>query len=109
MSVLLERHGTRLETQDAVLAVVGSVDFGEAAAMAAAGGDWIASRPAASTVAFDLRGVDRISSVAISVLLEWTRIARQHGVEVQAVHLSSPLARLTRVAGLDTLLPLPSP
>lgn len=106
MSVLLERHGSRLEADEWRLAVTGEVGFEVATAMAEAGRDWLAARPAGSEVSFDLSGVGRVSSAALSVLLEWTRRARQADVRVACVCLSPPLERLTRVAGLDTLLPL---
>ncbi|MDT8880377.1 STAS domain-containing protein [Halomonas saccharevitans] len=106
MSELFERHGSRLEADDRRLAVTGEVGFGVASALAEAGRDWLAARPAGSEVTFDLSGVGRVSSAALSVLLEWTRRAREAGVHVACVRLSPPLARLTRVAGLDTLLPL---
>lgn len=109
MSVLLEHNGARLEVDDAVLAVTGEVGFDSAAAMARAGSAWLAAREAGGRVVFDLSGVGRISSAALSVLLEWTRQARDAGLEVAAVRLSAPLQRLTRVAGLDTLLPLAEP
>ncbi|WP_280546679.1 MULTISPECIES: STAS domain-containing protein [unclassified Halomonas] len=106
MSVLLEHNGARLEAGDAVLTVTGEVGFEGASAMAEAGSAWLAERSAGSEVAFDLSGVGRVSSAALSVLLEWTRQARDAGVEVSTVRLSVPLERLTRVAGLDTLLPV---
>mgnify|MGYP000305918203 CR=1 FL=1 len=106
MSLLLEQGRSRLEADDRQLLVTGVVSFAEASAMAEAGRVWLADQPADSEVAFDLRGVGRVSSAALSVLLEWTRQARDAGVNVSAVYLSAPLERLTRVAELDTLLPL---
>lgn len=109
MSVLLEQRSSCLEADGGQLAVTGEVGFEVAAAMAVAGSAWLAGRPSGSEVVFDLSGVGRVSSAALSVLLEWTRQAREAGVEVAAVRLSAPLERLTRVAGLDTLLPLAEP
>ncbi|XKE46716.1 STAS domain-containing protein [Halomonas organivorans] len=109
MSVLLENGTNRLEAVDGALVVSGEVDFDGAAAMAAAGRSWLASRSSGERVTFDLSGVGRVSSAAISVLLEWTRQTRAQGVELEQVRLSTPLARLTRVAGLDTLLPVEAP
>ncbi|MGM0535944.1 MAG: STAS domain-containing protein [Pseudomonadota bacterium] len=106
MSILLEQRDSRLESDGRRLAVTGEVGFEAATAMAEAGSSWLVGRPAGSEVVFDLSGVGRVSSAALSVLLEWTRQARDAGVEVTAVRLSTPLERLTRVAGLDTLLPL---
>ncbi|MDR5868388.1 STAS domain-containing protein [Halomonas koreensis] len=109
MNVLLENGSSRLAAEAEVLAVSGDVDFDGAAELAAAGRRWLLERAAGSRVSFDLSGVGRVSSAAISVLLEWTRQSRARGLEVERVRLSAPLARLTRVAGLDTLLPVEAP
>lgn len=109
MSMLLQQGSSCLTAEDGGLAVTGEVGFEVASAMAEAGSAWLAGRSAGSEVVFDLSGVGRVSSAALSVLLEWTRQARDAGVEVAAVRLSPPLERLTRVAGLDTLLPLTEP
>lgn len=106
MSVLLENGANRLEAAGDVLVVSGEVDFDGAAAIAGAGRRWLAGLAPGSRVIFDLGGVGRVSSAAISVLLEWTRQSRARGLELEAVRLSAPLARLTRVVGLDTLLPV---
>ncbi|MFG6178040.1 lipid asymmetry maintenance protein MlaB [Halomonas sp. THAF12] len=109
MSLLLENGTNRLEAEGTVLAVSGEVDFDGAAEMAAAGRRWLAECSPGSQVIFDLGGVDRVSSAAISVLLEWTRQSRASQLELEAVRLSMPLARLTQVAGLDSLLPVEVP
>ncbi|GGX81818.1 hypothetical protein GCM10007160_06460 [Litchfieldella qijiaojingensis] len=107
MSVLFDRQGTRLETtHDAGLAISGEVDFDVATALAVSGREWLSSQAPGTQVRFDLRGVGRVSSAALSVLLDWTRGARAAGLVVHEVSLSPPLARLTSVAGLDALLPL---
>ncbi|TDO12556.1 MULTISPECIES: STAS domain-containing protein [Halomonas] len=105
MSVLLQQRGAGLEADGCRLAATGEVGFEGAAAMAEAGSEWLAARPSGSQVIFDLSGVDRVSSAALSVLLEWIRQARDSHIEVTTVRLSVPLQRLTRVAELDTLLP----
>ncbi|WP_163560176.1 STAS domain-containing protein [Halomonas sp. NO4] len=106
MSRLLDQDGVRLEASAEGLAVSGAVDFGVAAPLARAGSAWLAKQPAETEVALDLSGVERVSSAALSVLLEWTRCARVAGITIQRVRLSSALASLTRVAGLDALLPV---
>lgn len=106
MSLLLDRGGVRLEAGPAGLAVAGDVDFDIAAPLAEAGSGWLAEQSSGSHVALDLRGVEQVSSAALSVLLEWTRRARAAGVQIDSVRLSAPLLRLTRVAGLDALLPV---
>ncbi|MCC5883550.1 MAG: STAS domain-containing protein [Halomonas sp.] len=106
MTLLLQRGGIELEAGPAGLVVKGAVDFDIAAPLAEAGTKWIVEQPADSRIMLDLSGVESVSSAAVSIMLEWTRQARKAGVEIGEVRLSAPLVRLTRVAGLDTLLPL---
>lgn len=106
MNLLLDRGGVRLEASPARLAVTGDVDFDMAAQLADAGSVWLDEQSAGSRMELDLHGVERVSSAALSVLLEWTRRARVAGIQIDAVRLSEPLLRLTRVAGLDALLPV---
>ncbi|MCK2182607.1 STAS domain-containing protein [Halomonas getboli] len=106
MSVLLENGANRLEVDGEVLSVSGEVDFDGAAEIAAAGQRWLAGLNEGSRVIFDLGGVGRVSSAAVSVLLEWTRQSRESRLDVESVRLSAPLARLTEVAGVDALLPV---
>jgi anti-anti-sigma factor len=106
VTLLLDRRGARLEETSEGLSVSGEVDFDVAAQLAETGGEWLDEQPADTPVVFDLREVAGVSSAALSVLLEWTRRARSAGVEVSGVRLSSALIRLTRLAGLDRLLPL---
>jgi phospholipid transport system transporter-binding protein len=106
MSRLLERSGVLLEAGPQGLAVSGDVDFVIAASLAEAGSAWLVEQPAGTRIVLDLSGVERVSSAAVSVLLEWTRQGRSVDVEIDKVRLSAPLARLTRVVGLDELLPL---
>ncbi|WP_277811198.1 STAS domain-containing protein [Chromohalobacter canadensis] len=106
MNVLLERDDARLEVRDErILKVDGEADFDSAASLAAKGQEWLQSLPRDAEVEFDLTGVSCASSAVLSVLLEWLRCAQSHGVHIVHVALSSPLARLTAMAGLDPLLP----
>ncbi|WP_458527240.1 STAS domain-containing protein [Onishia taeanensis] len=105
MTRLFDDQGVQLEAVEGELAVSGDVDFDVAAPLAAAGVRWLAEQPAARGLHFDLRGVDTVSSAALSVMLEWLRSAQRAGVEVQGVQLSPALAKLTALAGLDALLP----
>ncbi|MCW4151634.1 STAS domain-containing protein [Halomonas sp. 18H] len=105
MSVLLEDGSNRLVADGDTLSVTGSVDFEGAAALAAAGREWLDACRQGADVALDLRGVDTVSSAAVSMLLEWLRQASRSGLAVTSVRLSAPLARLTEVAELDSLLP----
>lgn len=105
MSLLLEAGASRLEAEGNRLSVTGGVDFDGAAELASAGCAWLAQQAANTSVVLDLSGVDRVSSAAISVMLEWLRKARAQRLTVQSVALSSPLHRLAEIAGLDTQLP----
>lgn len=105
MMPLLECGPVTLKAGSHGLVVQGDVDFDTAAALAGAGSAWLQKQPAGSLVVLDLTGIEHISSAALSVLLEWLRQARSMNVVIQNVELSTPLARLTAVAGLDALLP----
>ncbi|TFH88064.1 anti-sigma factor antagonist [Billgrantia azerbaijanica] len=106
MSRLLDWDGVCLEAGAEGLTVSGNVDFEVAARLAECGSTWLAGQSADAPVTLDLTGVDRVSSAALSVLLEWTRRARATGITIRQVRLSAALARLTHVAGLDALLPV---
>lgn len=105
MTRLFDEHGVHLEAVEGELAVSGDVDFDVAAPLAAAGSKWLAEQPVSRGLHLDLRGVDQVSSAALSVMLEWLRSAQRAGLEVEGVQLSPALAKLTALAGLDSLLP----
>lgn len=109
MTLLLETQGVSLSAEDHRLRVAGDVDFEAAAPLAAAGSDWLAGLAPGTRVVIDLSGVDRVSSAALSMLLQWLRDSRRAGAKVSGVELSDPLARLTRLADLDALLPREAP
>lgn len=106
MSRLLNEGGVRLDGAGTRLSVNGDVDFDVAAALAASGNAWLAGQPAGNRLVLDLRGVERVSSAALSVLVEWARCAQVANLEIDEVLLSEPLRRLTQMAGLDRLLPM---
>lgn len=111
MTRLYEHGQVTLEASHHGLTVRGAVDFEVAAALAAAGSAWLSESAAeisaaGKKVVLDLSGVERVSSAAVSTLLQWMRQARSANITIHSVRLSAPLARLTRVAGLDELLPL---
>ncbi|MEA3251269.1 MAG: STAS domain-containing protein [Pseudomonadota bacterium] len=108
MSVLLDRDDVRLVVEDQALIASGEADFDVAASLAESGCEWLGAQAVGSVVRFDLSGVDRASSVAISVMLEWLRCARERGLKIESVRLSEPLARVTSLAGIDQLLPSPT-
>lgn len=104
MTTLLDGDA-RLEADGNVLCVLGEADFTVAATLAATGCEWLHRQAEGSRIRFDLSRVDQASSAALSVMLEWLRCARRRQLMVESVRLSSPLSRLTAMAGLDRLLP----
>lgn len=106
MSRLLQLDALALDSGPQGLAVTGEVDFDVAASLAGAGSEWLSTLASGTRVDFDLTAVVGASSAALSVLLEWTRRAHDVGLDVVSVRLSTSLVRLTRLAGIDRLLPL---
>ncbi|SHF50736.1 phospholipid transport system transporter-binding protein [Modicisalibacter ilicicola DSM 19980] len=103
MTLLLDGEA-RLEVADNVLSASGEAGFDAATALATAGCDWLDQQAEGSRVAFDLSRVGQASSAVLSVMLEWLRCARRRSLVVESVRLSSPLSRVTAMAGLDRLL-----
>ncbi|MEC9483931.1 MAG: STAS domain-containing protein [Halomonas sp.] len=104
MTILLDGPA-RLEANGDVLAASGEADFEVAAALASRGCEWLQTQARDARVHLDLSGVDRPSSAALSVMLEWLRCAQRQRLVVGSVRLSPSLYRLTAMAGLDRLLP----
>ncbi|GHC20146.1 STAS domain-containing protein [Aidingimonas halophila] len=105
MTLLLNAQGARLSAMEQRLVVSGDVDFDVATVIADAGRQWLVACPPNGEIELDFGGVDRVSSAALSVMLEWMRCAVDAGLTVRTVILSPPLRRLTEVASLDALLP----
>ena len=108
MTPLLAHASVTLRSDGSALHVQGQVGFEAAAALAEAGRDWLARQPAGSRISFDFSGVADVSSVALSVLLEWARAASGAGLELLTVSLSPALWRLADLAGFERLLPVTS-
>ncbi len=107
MTTLFSRPVLSLDSVDASLQVVGSVDVTLAADLAASGVKWLKQTEFA-LVTLDFSRVETASSVAISVLFEWLRICQKRHIEVQAIHFSAPLRRLASLAELDALIEHPT-
>ncbi|MDN6179552.1 MAG: STAS domain-containing protein [Halomonas subglaciescola] len=108
MTALFSRQGIALTAQDDnTLEVSGNLGEGTAAALAGAGERWLENVAAPAALTLDFRGVDRASSAAISVLLQWLRACRTRHIRVEDILLSEPLSRLARLAELDTLFDNP--
>ncbi len=108
MTELFSHQGVALEQRGNTLWVSGGVDATTAAALAAAGSQWLVST-SIRELRISFEGVDKASSAALSVLLEWLRISRQYSLDVVAVELSAPLRRLANLAELETLLAFSAP
>ncbi|MFE8072101.1 STAS domain-containing protein [Marinobacteraceae bacterium S3BR75-40.1] len=67
-----------------------------------------ALRRAEGEMKLDLSGLESFSSVVLSLLLCWMRLARRQGIELILVHIPPKLFDMARVSGLDTLLPFAS-
>jgi phospholipid transport system transporter-binding protein len=107
VNALFSEQEVRLDQQEDTLRVSGDVGTNVAAALAAAGGEWIAETSLdALHINFD--GVEKASSAAISVLLQWLRICQQRHIEIRSVSLSTPLQRLVHLAELDALVQNPT-
>lgn len=103
MSKLFSHQGVELEQRGNTLWISGDVDATTAAGLASAGSQWLANTTSRELrVSFE--GVDKASSAALSVLLEWMRVSRQHSLSIVSVDLSTPLRRLADMAELETLL-----
>ncbi len=61
---------------------------------------------ASGTLIVDLQGVTRADSAGLALLVEWLRLARAAGHEIQYVELPEQLSRLIRVSGLEKVFAL---
>ncbi|WP_075879129.1 STAS domain-containing protein [Vreelandella massiliensis] len=107
MSALFSEQDVVLEQYEQTLSLSGDVGTSVAADLAAAGGEWIKGTSLdALRINFD--GVEKASSAALSVLLQWLRMCQQRHINVISVSLSAPLQRLADLAELDALLQDPT-
>ena len=107
MTELWSHPNATLRVEDKTLLVIGDVDVTLAADMAASGVKWL-QHTELTSITFDVSGVKKASSVAISVLFEWLRICQQRAITVEAIHVSTPLRRLASLAELDALIDTPT-
>ncbi|SHL98628.1 STAS domain-containing protein [Vreelandella subglaciescola] len=107
MTTLFSRQGVSLAAQDNALEASGNLSENAAAALADAGERWLehSGQPA---LTLDFRGVDRASSAAISVLLQWLRACRRRQLTIEQILLSAPLRRLASLTELDALFDQPN-
>ncbi len=50
--------------------------------------------------------VSRADSAGVAMLLEWLRLAREHGKSLQFLDIPEQMLAIVRVSGLDGILPL---
>lgn len=63
----------------------------------------IFAEPAEKRV-IDLAGITKADSAGLALLLEWLRLASQHGVDLHYVNLPPQLLAMAHVAGVDEIL-----
>ena len=54
----------------------------------------------------DLSGVEAVDSSAVSVLLQWLRLARERGIELAFVNLPDNLCSLAKLYDVAEVLPI---
>jgi phospholipid transport system transporter-binding protein len=59
---------------------------------------------AQTSVAIDLRRVERADSAGIALLIEWVRLARKNGASLRLENLPDQVENLVRVSGTGVLL-----
>lgn len=87
---------------DGVIAVSGPLSYETAAVLLARTGDALKAGSGAATI--DLRGVERIDSAGLALMIEWLRLARAAQRPLSFVHLSDQLCEMIRVHGLGRTL-----
>jgi len=55
---------------------------------------------------FDFAGVDRVDSSGVGLLIEWLRMARSCGCQLNFSNISPALRAMIRVGGVDGILPV---
>ena len=87
---------------DGVIAVSGRLSFDTAGGVLARTGDALRTGQGAATI--DLRGVERIDSAGLALMVEWLRLARAAQRPLSFVHLSEQACEMIRVHGLGHML-----
>lgn len=90
-----------MRTQDDVVYLEGPVTQVEAARLLAEG----EAAVAAGCRVFDLQGVTKVDSVALSLLLAWRRRAAARAVALEYRNLPASLGSLVELYGVGDLLP----
>lgn len=85
--------------RDGLVEVSGALTFETVPQFFAASGGWLGAGSGALTV--DLRGVTRIDSAGVALLLEWRQTARQAGRDLVYAAVPEQVQHLIRVNGLS--------
>jgi phospholipid transport system transporter-binding protein len=91
-----------IELQDNRLLVSGAVTI----ATVKADLDASAGRISGESIEVDLSGVREADSSAISLLLEWQRIARRNHCKLRVIHMPENMRSLAKLYGVEELIPM---
>lgn len=89
--------------------VEGELTLATAAALAAAGARLARAARNGATVEVDLSGVDRSSSAAVALLLDWTDQVRRAGGEVRFLGWPEAIVRIAEFSNVAGLLGIAVP
>lgn len=53
----------------------------------------------------DLSGLERVDSAGLALLIEWTRLTRALGHDLEFINVPQQLLTIARASGLDQMLP----
>lgn len=87
---------------DGTIVVSGSLSYDTAADLLARTRDALRAGSGAATI--DLRGVERMDSAGLALMVEWLRLARAAQRPLSFVHLSEQLCEMIRVHDLGRTL-----
>jgi phospholipid transport system transporter-binding protein len=88
--------------ENGAVKVAGALTFQTVPDFLARSKDWMGGGNGAATI--DLGEVTRADSAGVALLLEWLRLARDHGREVRFVNAPEQLRHLIQVNGLTQIL-----
>lgn len=82
--------------------VKGDINFDSVIALRRQGVD--AVRQASPVCRFDFSGVGSVNTMALSLILCWSRAAKQAGIELQLSHVPAALHAIAELSDLQSLL-----
>jgi phospholipid transport system transporter-binding protein len=85
--------------RDGDVEVSGALTFETVPQFFAGSGTWL--KTGSGTLNVDLRGVNRIDSAGVALLLEWRQMARQAGRELMFTAMPDQVQHMVRVNGLS--------